>query len=1021
MGAGAGPVTAGLLRQLRAGDSSASGELMPLILAELHGLARMYMVAEGTAHTLQPTALVNEAYLRLVGDQARDWQDRAHFIGVAASVMKRILIDHARRKRAAKRDASNQPPEAGPLSWLDAEEILDLNDALERLGEMSPRQKQIVEMRYFGGLSLEETAEAMQISAITVRRDWVAARAWLKSQLRPEIRLMTGMTPTKWEQIVELFHSTRERPIEEWQAILDSACGDDRDFRTAVETLLREDNAASGFLSKPAVEKLKVAGGAIEITEGQQFGKYRTVRLLGRGGMGQVWAAHDDELQRMVALKFISERTVGGVAMGQITREARTASALNHPNIITIYEVVSFGETPMIAMEYVDGAALRTLAKSPQSARTILDIAGQTAAALMAAHGVGIVHQDVKPENLLMRQDGYVKVLDFGLARHLKDETGFEAHPPAGTLRYMSPEQLRGELATPASDVFSLGVVLYELAAGHHPFAGGSAMDVVRTMLHAKSPPPRLNRKFPEELNALILAMLSNSAAARPAMAEVARVVETLKRPPGISRVTKLVWTAFALVCIVVLASWYWRRTGEASKGKWRQATSELPENRLTAAAISPDGKFFLYADANGLSLNEIGTGNARNLNFPPDVAVDQLAWFPDGKRFLMNVTSRITNVPSVWMLSIEGATPRKVALGCRGTPSPTGKYIAFTSIDQSEVWMARDDGSEPQRLLGGYPNETFPVIFFFPGDHLLGFQRRSYSSKIRPETATRKLKYDYFYDRSYEVLDVNSRKITAAIPEMWMESAAALANGGLLFQRRFPAGNSTADELWQVDTDPKTGAFSSRPHLVTGVGNQFSADDHISQMTATRDGKTAMVLRTVRRTTLYLGDFRMNDATVSHVRRFTLDEGNNYSHSWTVDSRAVLLESNRNKGRTDSDIFKQDLDQKFPDIVYASPGLKSLEQATPDGKWVLFAWCPLNGDYSNQNLARVAPNGGQAEKVPIDGPLDEFRCPLLPGNTCVLRKTIGHDQFVFFALDPLSGQGKELARTPWSPGIHYD
>jgi len=179
-----------LLQQVRAGDSAAADKLIPLVVDELRRLARLQLQKERPGHTLQPTALVNEAYLRLVGDQARDWQNRAHFIGVSVSVMRRILIDHARRKRALKRDAGNQAAtqaeDCPGLSYQQAEELVALNIALDRLDQMNSRQRQVVELRYFGGLSTEETAEVLKVSPITVKRDWVAARAWLKTQVRPE-------------------------------------------------------------------------------------------------------------------------------------------------------------------------------------------------------------------------------------------------------------------------------------------------------------------------------------------------------------------------------------------------------------------------------------------------------------------------------------------------------------------------------------------------------------------------------------------------------------------------------------------------------------------------------------------------------------------------------------------------------------------------------------------------------------------------------------------------------------------
>ncbi len=179
-----------LLKQMRDGDNDAADRLIPMVLAELRQLARHYLKSERSGHTLQPTALVNEAFLRLVGDQARSWQNRAHFIGVTASLMRRILIDQARRHRAEKRGSGEVLVEIDSkrdgFAVEQADEILALNDALDRLEKFSPRQRQVIELRYFGGLTLEETAEVMNVSVVTVRRDWLVARAWLKGQIRPE-------------------------------------------------------------------------------------------------------------------------------------------------------------------------------------------------------------------------------------------------------------------------------------------------------------------------------------------------------------------------------------------------------------------------------------------------------------------------------------------------------------------------------------------------------------------------------------------------------------------------------------------------------------------------------------------------------------------------------------------------------------------------------------------------------------------------------------------------------------------
>lgn len=179
-----------LLQQISHGDAHAVDKLIPLVLHELRTLARLQLRNERSDHTLEPTALVNEAYIRLVSDQARDWQSRAHFIGVTASIMRRILVDHARRRQALRRAGGSRSvvdaEHCAMLSDQQAEELLTLNIALDRLEEMSPRQRRVVELRYFGGLSPDETAEVLNVSPITVKRDWLVAKAWLKGQLRQQ-------------------------------------------------------------------------------------------------------------------------------------------------------------------------------------------------------------------------------------------------------------------------------------------------------------------------------------------------------------------------------------------------------------------------------------------------------------------------------------------------------------------------------------------------------------------------------------------------------------------------------------------------------------------------------------------------------------------------------------------------------------------------------------------------------------------------------------------------------------------
>jgi RNA polymerase sigma factor (TIGR02999 family) len=180
-----------LLKRMQRGDKTAVEKLLPLVLGEMKRLARNYMKSERVGHTLQPTALVNEAYLRLAGYQRMDWQSRSHFIGVAASVMRQLLIDYSRKRLAQKRGGEYEvvPLEEGRmlLTRAQSEELLELDEALKELSAKNPRHAKIVELRHFGGLSVEETAEALGISPVTVKRDWALARAWLRARLEGKL------------------------------------------------------------------------------------------------------------------------------------------------------------------------------------------------------------------------------------------------------------------------------------------------------------------------------------------------------------------------------------------------------------------------------------------------------------------------------------------------------------------------------------------------------------------------------------------------------------------------------------------------------------------------------------------------------------------------------------------------------------------------------------------------------------------------------------------------------------------
>ncbi|HLE63999.1 MAG TPA: serine/threonine-protein kinase, partial [Pyrinomonadaceae bacterium] len=253
-----------------------------------------------------------------------------------------------------------------------------------------------------------------------------------------------------------------------------------------------------------------------------RLGRYEIRSLLGAGGMGEVYLTEDVTLRRRAAVKVLTaDVTQNEERLHRFVREAYAASSLNHPNIVTIYEIGSEAHIHFIATEYVDGESLRDHLRSRQmELREILDVAIQITSALAAAHEAGIIHRDIKPENVMLRRDGYVKVLDFGLAKLIDDGDSTQKTDPEaptevllktepgrvmGTINYMSPEQARGRDIDSRSDIFSLGVMLYEMVAGHRPFSGDTKSDVLAAVLMVEPKP--LSEKFPgmpPELNRIV-------------------------------------------------------------------------------------------------------------------------------------------------------------------------------------------------------------------------------------------------------------------------------------------------------------------------------------------------------------------------------------------------------------------------------------------------------------------------------------------------------------------------------------
>ena len=347
------------------------------------------------------------------------------------------------------------------------------------------------------------------------------------------------MTPADWERIETLFHDSLELPDEKRRAFLDRNCPASDPLRAEIDSLLAaEQPACTKFEGPPSRLAADLLDRQTGLSPGQRVIHYEIESLISMGGMGEVYRARDLDRQRPVALKILRRHLAANeTAIHRFETEARAASALRHPNIVAVHESGNSREGLFIAMEWVDGATWREhMKKGPILISTAIDWAREAAAALAAAHSERVLHRDIKPENLMVTRDGVVKVLDFGLAcltdsrrrvpipadEPLEGSSGTISGTLSGTLLYMPPEILRGEPATEASDVFSLGAVLHELASGVHPFAGDTPLDVFEAIECRKVMPPSSVRvAIPAELDALILPMLDRDRSRRPPAAEV--------------------------------------------------------------------------------------------------------------------------------------------------------------------------------------------------------------------------------------------------------------------------------------------------------------------------------------------------------------------------------------------------------------------------------------------------------------------------------------------------------------------
>ena len=883
--------------------------------------------------------------------------------------------------------------------------------------------------------------------------------------LREEIRKKLWPNDT----VVEFDHS-----INAAVKRLRQALGDPADDAHYIETLARR-----GYRWKVPVEwmptqrhfppqtQVEVVGQSFSAAGGHLIGKkvshYRVLEVLGGGGMGVVFKAEDLKLGRRVALKFLPEETAKDpLTLRRFEQEARAASALNHPNICTIFEIEEHEGQPFIVMELMEGETLRELiptakiSTAPFPLETLLGIAIQIVEGLEAAHQKGIIHRDIKPANVFVTTKGQAKILDFGLAkllpgtvpaeddlgRDLRDgtahvllgETALAASDlflsrtgvAMGTAAYMSPEQVRGEKLDARTDLFSFGLLVYEMATGQRAFTGDTEPILHEAILNRIPTPARkLHPELPSGLEEIIKKALEKDREVRYQTAsEICADLESLKRDLAPTRPAAR-WREVAMAVLVVLfvlfiggaVFWSARRRPLSFSAvpdlKLRQLTSNSPDNRVTSGTISPDGKYLVYGDTKGLYIKLVATGETRTVPEPATLKGEGVGWeagpwFPDSTRFLVNAHPPLQSTDdwsalgtSIWMASVLGEEPRKLRDNASAySISPDGSLVAFgTNMGKRgprEIWLVGPDGEHARKLYEADEDSTIFGLTWSPDRQRVIYIRSDKSG-------------DFLLSRDLKGGPPTTLSPFSPSEVSQIRDFSWLPDGRVIYSMDEPGAIGTTCNFWVMRLDLYTGEIVEKPKRVTNWSGFCMAG-----MTATGDSKRLVFLGWGSRTTSYVADLAVDGTHILNLRHFPLSGSSDGGTDWTNDSKTIILVSNRTGH---FGIYKQPLDKDTAEPL-VTEGYGRDARLTPDGKWVLYlAKTGAQPGTTPEPVMRVPITGGPSHALFTARTYSLIVCAKSPSDVCAIAEpSEDRKQLIISTLDPLKGRGPELTRFALDP-----